>query len=961
MTIQINTDLLLNSEIDLQIGDQDSSYRITNGPIDSIFIDGNGNLSDTATYYGWSGSGAIDDPIDINQTQFDNFEMKYLLEIRNTDLYILIQDCTFTNGKGIRLLNVVNVNISSNQISNSSEHGVFISDSENNTLYDNEIYNNSQDGILCIDSTSQNISHNTVHGNGNTGINVKDEGGNFVVNNTVYKNSYHGIAVFLDGSGLVLWDDVIKDNFVYNNSFDGIYLGSDYDAVITNNTISNNGRFGIYRRGCRNTTITFNRLSGNGYYIFTSSSTAVNDHYVYYNAHSFVENYIDNVPIVYYENEQDIIITEGAQIVLIDCVNITIKNIHFRDTPASIIAYRSSAITICHNSFRYILEECINLHGTSNTNVTSNQIDNSTRTGIYLRYASNPEIFNNSISNHETYGIYSAYGSSGIKIINNTIFNNSWGGNYGGLYLSDSTGHIIVNNSIYDNDNTGMYIRCSNSKIINNSIFNNADDGIDLYTINLVTSNLFQNNVITNNADEGISIRYSDNNTIENNLVRENGGSGIYCIGSNENTISKNIILKNDYGIYVSSYSTWNNITDNIIYDSAENGLTFANDANDNLVRNNTISSNYDYGVELDMAAENNTIYRNNFINNHHGYTFYTQVIDPSGMNNITQNYWSDHLSIDDNGDGYFDEVYTIDSSKYSSVTLNNDSYPLVGPINPHHNLIFDFDIFSPTNGSTVSHSTLLEWVEPFNTFDNPFTYNIYYKLNSGTVWTELVNDHGLTSYNWEVYELANGTYNVKIEAQEPLGSTVDEIITIRIENPAHTLTSPTIVIPSDNAILNETITIAWSASIDSWGETVYYDLYYANNDENPSQWNLIIANLTTTSYPWDTSEILNGNNYSIKIESKTSTLSEFSVVTSLRIQNEEVTDTTTSATSTFTTDFTTIPTSPSSSIPTGHTSRSATQSSAVQSKTTIGFDLIVLIFIGFSLIVRKLTFSKKQ
>ncbi|MFX0206509.1 MAG: hypothetical protein ACFFDT_11035 [Candidatus Hodarchaeota archaeon] len=52
---------------DQQIGQQESSYRVTNGPVDSIFIDGNINLSDTATLYGWSGSGAIDNPIDINQ------------------------------------------------------------------------------------------------------------------------------------------------------------------------------------------------------------------------------------------------------------------------------------------------------------------------------------------------------------------------------------------------------------------------------------------------------------------------------------------------------------------------------------------------------------------------------------------------------------------------------------------------------------------------------------------------------------------------------------------------------------------------------------------------------------------------------------------------------------------------------------------------------------------------------
>jgi DNA-binding MarR family transcriptional regulator len=64
--------------------------------------------------------------------------------------------------------------------------------------------------------------------------------------------------------------------------------------------------------------------------------------------------------------------------------------------------------------------------------------------------------------------------------------------------------------------------------------------------------------------------------------------------------------------------------------------------------------------------------------------------------------------------------------------------------------------------------------------------------------------------------------------------------------------------------VLNGTIYINWTSSVDSHKHEINYTLYYSAN--NGQEWVLLESDLKSTSFQWDTTTVLNGNGYSIKI-----------------------------------------------------------------------------------------------
>ncbi len=80
-----------------------------------------------------------------------------------------------------------------------------------------------------------------------------------------------------------------------------------------------------------------------------------------------------------------------------------------------------------------------------------------------------------------------------------------------------------------------------------------------------------------------------------------------------------------------------------------------------------------------------------------------------------------------------------------------------------------------------------------------------------------------------------------------------------------HYLTSPAFIFPSGGELLSGIVTIYWMSSIDTWGYLVSYSLYYSN--DSGVTWNLLVMDLTVTSYDWQTGGVLDGSNYLLKVE----------------------------------------------------------------------------------------------
>jgi len=130
---------------------------------------------------------------------------------------------------------------------------------------------------------------------------------------------------------------------------------------------------------------------------------------------------------------------------------------------------------------------------------------------------------------------------------------------------------------------------------VRNADFQNGT-GIALYSHNTTICD----NIITNNDWWGIHIRGSNNNNISYNIISNNGWAGIFGRCSNQIIIG-NKIMDNDIGIflYFGSYI---------------------------VIKNNNISGNNEFGMEIDKVT-NSSIIQNNFFNNKRNAVFIRSII----------------------------------------------------------------------------------------------------------------------------------------------------------------------------------------------------------------------------------------------------------------------------------------------------------------------------------------------
>ncbi|MFX0206557.1 MAG: hypothetical protein ACFFDT_11280, partial [Candidatus Hodarchaeota archaeon] len=79
-----------------------------------------------------------------------------------------------------------------------------------------------------------------------------------------------------------------------------------------------------------------------------------------------------------------------------------------------------------------------------------------------------------------------------------------------------------------------------------------------------------------------------------------------------------------------------------------------------------------------------------------------------------------------------------------------------------------------------------------------------------------------------------------------------------------HYITAPIISTSLGKDPLKRMVTVQWVASTDSLGQTFTYSLYYS--PDNGSTWILIVSDLTTTTYTWNTTTVPDGSKYKIKV-----------------------------------------------------------------------------------------------
>jgi nitrous oxidase accessory protein len=219
----------------------------------------------------------------------------------------------------------------------------------------------------------------------------------------------------------------------------------------------------------------------------------------------------------------------------------------------------------------------------------------------------------------------------------------------------------------------------------------------NIYANNVIKATIaiggFHNSVYANNVT-GLQEYYvngigtgtgGDYNLIYHNIVEDGGGIGANSVG---NIIANNIITNGAVGIGITLGDN-NIIFGNTITNNRGPGITKKEGLNNifyaNYVVNNSVGVLF--GTKTLFLSGQNTLYRNNFINN----IQQTQIVNLDHSDNWDNdkegNYWSDYRGIDLDGNGIGDTPYVMFGDSYHEnypyVTYGDsyeDRYPLIAP-----------------------------------------------------------------------------------------------------------------------------------------------------------------------------------------------------------------------------------------------------------------------------------------
>jgi PGF-pre-PGF domain-containing protein len=211
-------------------------------------------------------------------------------------------------------------------------------------------------------------------------------GDNVTFQGVTVSGGYYGILLQLSNNCS------INDCMLTNNYLSGLFIGGSYNNSILNCTTYNNTAGGLYLTDSANNYFANNSMFGNSVNCVLISQKDIID----------ISNTVEGKPIYYLSGVSDVVIDKDSNaglVHLVDCSNITVKDIEVEK----------------------------NYYGTYLYNTSNSTIKNSTYTknfrGIYLDYSTNNTVSNCTSDSNRNYGI--ALIESSYNLIYNNYFNNT--------------------------------------------------------------------------------------------------------------------------------------------------------------------------------------------------------------------------------------------------------------------------------------------------------------------------------------------------------------------------------------------------------------------------------------------------------------------------------------------------------------------------------------------------------
>jgi len=241
---------------------------------ETIFIDGsatgmgahNWSWVKSQDWFG-GGNGTWSNPYIMENITIDAQGVGSCIEIRNTDVYFIIRNCTAINSEysgssnfaGIEFINVNNSKLIKNNCSYNPDLGIKLQNCNNNSLIGNIVMNNLR-GTILYNSLNNSVSANIM--NNNTGYGLSIRGGSHYnnISKNIINNQYRGLE--MDGSH----NNYINENTIYNNRERGFFMNRAHYSKIYENNISNNGEIGLLIAQNINITVKGNNIENNKIY-----------------------------------------------------------------------------------------------------------------------------------------------------------------------------------------------------------------------------------------------------------------------------------------------------------------------------------------------------------------------------------------------------------------------------------------------------------------------------------------------------------------------------------------------------------------------------------------------------------------------------------------------------------------------------------------------------------------------
>jgi len=294
----------------------------------------------------------------------------------------------------------------------------------------------------------------------------------------------------------------IIDCRITNNYLTGLLIDESFDNSILNCTIDNNTAGGLYLMDSANNYLANNSMFGNSVNCVLVSQKDIID----------TSNTVEGKPIYYLSGLSDVIIDKDSNaglVHLVDCSNITVKDIEVEKNYYGIYLYNTSNSTI------------------KNSTSSKNFYD------IYLTDSADNKVFNCTLNNSRNYGIsltdsndnliYNNYFNSDDNVLISGTLYNQWnipvtpgtniiGGTYlGGNYWAkpNGTGWSQINPSTGNGFCEPYNLSVDGSNIDNIPLTNNAE----------LPSNVESNEANSQSQNDGVNIRRTNLPFYSNNVV----------------------------------------------------------------------------------------------------------------------------------------------------------------------------------------------------------------------------------------------------------------------------------------------------------------------------------------------------------------------------------------------------------------------------------------------------------